>query len=461
MQVAARPFLAAGVALVGASAIAVSPMAPSMPQVHMPVALTAAIDNPLVVFEPVATATQTLISNIIERQTTNPAPILRQLIANAVAGGQVFAADPINVSLQAIADAQAAIDRIGPNLTALGETTTATGTAFNDAFNALGQALPIALEAAQAQIDAGDINGGIDTVMQSTLQPLINILLATTSEINAVGAVLNIPQPLLDATGNALIGVGVAIATSTLGIGVHLPDPQPLVQQFITGVQQVSAAAASGDPINVLNAMQHSTADFVATTIAQVDQTIGMANSLADVYVSALKELTPKPVTPTPSLSAAAPAAITATAAAAPAIDSMVKPAAKTISVPVSNADNGSDTEADGTEAGTAAGDTGTEATDTLKSEAPESTTTDAAANAATDSETAAGPVTGTSATESSSAPAKASPKVHVKRTNPLKAAGEHVKSAVKKATSGPKKAAGAGKKTRSSKHSGKGSHSK
>lgn len=77
MQLASRSYLAAGVALVGASAIAVSPMAPSVPAtspVHMPVALTAAIDNPFTVFEPAFTATQTMISNIIERQTTNPAP---------------------------------------------------------------------------------------------------------------------------------------------------------------------------------------------------------------------------------------------------------------------------------------------------------------------------------------------------------------------------------------------------
>ncbi|AMD55528.1 hypothetical protein ATO49_21495 [Mycolicibacterium fortuitum subsp. fortuitum DSM 46621 = ATCC 6841 = JCM 6387] len=146
MQLASRSYLAAGVALVGASAIAVSPMAPSVPTlspVHMPVALTAGVDNPLTVFEPAFAATQTMISNIIERQTTNPAPIAKQLVENAVAGYQVALSTPPAWQIaKVLADAVIAAQNFGPNLAALGETTSAAGTALSEALSDLGAGLP-------------------------------------------------------------------------------------------------------------------------------------------------------------------------------------------------------------------------------------------------------------------------------------------------------------------------------
>lgn len=138
MQLAARSYLAAGVALVGASAIAVSPMAPSVPEVHVPVALTTAVDNPLTVFAPVVTTSQTLISNIIERQTSNPAAIPRQLIDNAVGGYQAFMSTPPAWQIaQVLADGVIAAQNFGPNLAALGETTSAAGTAISEALGDL------------------------------------------------------------------------------------------------------------------------------------------------------------------------------------------------------------------------------------------------------------------------------------------------------------------------------------
>ena len=161
MQLAARSYLAAGVALVGASAIAVSPMAPSVPAtspVHMPVALTSAIDNPLTVFEPAFTATQTMISNIIERQTTNPAPIPRQLLENAVAGYQAFMSTPPAWQIAKIlADGVIAAQNFGPNLAALGETTSAAGTALSEALSQLAAGLPAGLEAAAANGITGTV----------------------------------------------------------------------------------------------------------------------------------------------------------------------------------------------------------------------------------------------------------------------------------------------------------------
>src|SRR5690242_18037190 len=174
MQLAPRSYLAAGVALVGASAIAVSPMAPAVPagpSVHMPVALTAAVDNPLTVFEPAFAATQTMISNIIERQTTNPAPIAKQLVENAVAGYQVALSTPPAWQIaKVLADAVIAAQNFGPNLAALGETTSAAGTALSEALSDLGAGLPAGLEAAMAKIAAGDPGGALDGLVLDGMQ---------------------------------------------------------------------------------------------------------------------------------------------------------------------------------------------------------------------------------------------------------------------------------------------------
>ncbi|NKZ14116.1 hypothetical protein HGA11_24345 [Mycolicibacterium septicum DSM 44393] len=433
MQLASRSYLAAGVALVGASAIAVSPMAPPVPEVHMPVALTAAIENPLTVFQPVADATQTLISNIIERQTTNPVPVLRQLAANAVAGAQVVAStDPVWVVAYALAHAVVAAQALGvSSLEELADTTSANGTAISDALSSLGAGLPDALQAAGDLIAAGQYNEAIDSFVLAGQTPLINILIAVSSEINAVGKVLSIPQPLTDATGNAVLGVVLGIASTTIGIGYHLPGPQPLVQQFITSAQTVAAGAASGDPGTFVNALQHGIADFAADVVSQTDLNITMANSIADSYVNALKQITPKPFTipdldPFAAKALAAPApAIAATTAVTTALKPAATPVEKTESAPATEATD-ADTKAD------------TDAT-------------------ATDSDDATKATTKLSTKESPKA-AKGSEKA-----GSAKAVRSQVKSAVKKLTDGLKKDKtapknSAEKKAQSSSDSAKGS---
>ncbi|MCP3812048.1 hypothetical protein NLX62_06895, partial [Mycobacteriaceae bacterium Msp059] len=152
MQLASRSYMAAGVALVGASAIAVSPMAPPVPEVHMPVALTAAIENPVTVFQPAIEATQTLFNNFIERQSTKPLPVLRQLATNVV----FVNTDPVLVVALALTHGVITAQEIGPNLAALGETTTSAMNALMENLGVLAAGLPDALQAAGELIAAGD-----------------------------------------------------------------------------------------------------------------------------------------------------------------------------------------------------------------------------------------------------------------------------------------------------------------
>lgn len=87
----ARPLLTAGVALVGAGAIAVSPLAPPPPvpdatasdeAVHL-----TAIADP---FGPVFEATRDNIEALVARIAANPTPILAQVIANQLHSAQVL-----------------------------------------------------------------------------------------------------------------------------------------------------------------------------------------------------------------------------------------------------------------------------------------------------------------------------------------------------------------------------------
>ena len=439
MQLASRSYLAAGVALVGASAIAVSPMAPSVPAaspVHMPVALTAAVDNPLTVFEPAFAATQTMISNIIERQTTNPAPIAKQLVENAVAGYQVALSTPPAWQIaKVLADAVIAAQNFGPNLAALGETTSAAGTALSQALSDLGAGLPAGLEAAMAKIAAGDPGGALDGLVLDGMQPIINILIfAVSPEINAVGHVLNIPQPLIDA------GLHV-------GVGYDLDgQPRAILKQALVGAQDVVNAVTTGDPVKVINALQHGIADFAESVVFQTDATISMGNYIEDTFANAFKQLKPKPFDPPIELPTAK-----ALAAPAPVTIEVSTLKEETASTPVANAGNASAV-VDG-----AGPDAASDAADGVAAPKADAADSAGAGTDASDSDD-----TTKAATKLST---KASPKADKgqEKATSAKAVRTQVKSAVKKLTDGLKKdkpgtQKGAQKKSESTSGSDKGS---
>ncbi|MDH6242463.1 hypothetical protein [Mycobacterium sp. OTB74] len=441
MHVAARPYLAASVALLGASTIAVSPLVPTTPQVHLPVQLTAAVDNPITVFAPVATAVQDLYSSIQDTLTT-PDPTLTQLTANVVAGAQVFAANPVGVGTQVINNVLAGLNQLGPNLTNLAETNAASSAALTSALNDMGAGLPAALQAAGEALNAGDPNGAINALVLAGVQPVINIFLfALTPEINAIGQVAGIPQPILDATANAALGVVLSVASSTIGIGWHVDGPQPLVQQFITGIQTVAAGAASGDQGTFINAVQHSIADFTADVFNQATATLSMANYINSSFADALKQITPKAVAATTAASttalttAAAAKAVTAAATSATVAEAATATTTeKSTTTPETNAANASDA------AGTGAADSSAASSTSTKESAKESAKV--SAKTATTTQKPATTETATTATSSdaTSSDSSTSAKTTTSKANPAKQAASRVRDAVKKATSGTTK---------------------
>lgn len=99
MQLAMRPYLTAGVVLVGAAAIVVSPVGPSIPDVHVPalisssaaVELTASTD-PISAWVNVFGKTFNNVSQIGGAVIADPAPILQQVIANQLGYAQTLGA---------------------------------------------------------------------------------------------------------------------------------------------------------------------------------------------------------------------------------------------------------------------------------------------------------------------------------------------------------------------------------
>ena len=88
MQTALRPYTTAGVALLGAGVIAITPIAPRMPDITdieraLPVHLTAAVD-PITQWTDVLNQANANFTTIANNFLAKPFPVLQQVIANQI-----------------------------------------------------------------------------------------------------------------------------------------------------------------------------------------------------------------------------------------------------------------------------------------------------------------------------------------------------------------------------------------
>ncbi|MBP3085171.1 hypothetical protein [Mycolicibacterium fortuitum] len=227
MQVAAHPYLAAGVALIGASAIAISPVAPPMPDITVPavssaeVSLSAAID-PIQAYVQLVTNTFTNVSTLIGQELADPAPILRQVIDNQIA------------------------------------TAVSLGTALQDSAVALGNALdpsnpysiPSLLQLAVSNLLSGDINGAVANAWSAFLTPVVGVGLPLLEPITAairqpIQNVLNVVDTQLAVVMPLLGALNVAYRTITVAGNVG---------------QEILDSATAGDALAVVSTMLSSPA---------------------------------------------------------------------------------------------------------------------------------------------------------------------------------------------------------
>ncbi|WP_354523576.1 hypothetical protein [Mycolicibacterium sp. 624] len=273
MQLALRPYVTAEIALVGASVIAVTPVAPPS-TVHMPaVNLTASIDNPIQVFAPVVDAAGSWITRTIQSEIANPFPILQQIATN-----QITTAAGV---LQAV---QAGAKGVGE----------------------LAAGLPAALQAAGAKLAVGDVNGAIDAIISSGLNPILGMITGVWTPMQAVlQRPFQVGTALVPALFDAALSLTLAAMLSTVGIGFDT-GTTPFIQQIVKSTQSVLTAVTTLNPINVLNAIQHGFADVTLNLITQLDAfTTGTIPFIRDTIVRALQA--PNPVTALSVAVAAAP----------------------------------------------------------------------------------------------------------------------------------------------------------
>ncbi len=257
MQLTMKPYVTAGVALVGASVIAVAPIAPRE-DLHLPtVNLTASIDNPITVFTPVVHAAGDLIRETLQTEFADPFPILRQIFAN-----QEYT----------VRQLLAAVNGGGAALTELV------------------QGLPAALQAAGAILRTGDVNGAIDSLVASGLNPILNFITGVTVPLQAaLERPFAVGQELVAAAFESGLALTVALAQTFIGIGFPV-GTTPVLQNFVNVTQSIFESIATLDPINVINALQNGVADVLLNTITHIsDFMVQTVPYIRGVIVDALK----------------------------------------------------------------------------------------------------------------------------------------------------------------------------
>ncbi|MCV7226576.1 hypothetical protein [Mycolicibacterium komossense] len=254
MQLAVRSYLTAGVALVGAGAIAVSPISLAPPEVHVPalsasaaaVNLAAAVD-PITEWVQVLQTTFANVAAIGSQVQSDPAPILQQFITNQLAYANIIAP---------------ALEQAAGSLVA-GVTS-----------------IPQALITAATQLAAGNFNDAVQTVFQTGL----GLVLAPAISL------LNIPQIFTTASQN-FANVVAAIPNVLLPIGLAALSPLAgAAYVFGNTGQQIIDAVKVGDVGAAINVIVNAPAAFTDAILNGVESqgTVGLLSPYTGQFSSGL-----------------------------------------------------------------------------------------------------------------------------------------------------------------------------
>ncbi|GAT02621.1 hypothetical protein [Mycolicibacterium fortuitum] len=230
MNLALRPYVTAGVALVGASVIAVTPLAAPPPaiQTHA-VQLSAAVDNPIDVFAPVFDKANTVVQAAIQAEVGKPFPILNALIGKAAVDAQMFGGMANEVA---------------------------------QSFATVGTTLPPALQAAFQSLAAGDFNGYVAAFTPVFMGPFLTFQNKYIATANWVRSQLTLAGQVAYVAINAVNGL-------TIGQALNLLGPINAITNTLTELAQV--AIPSGDPGTIINTIQHGIANISVAGLTFAD----------------------------------------------------------------------------------------------------------------------------------------------------------------------------------------------
>ncbi len=224
MQAFVRTGMTSGVALIGASAIALSPIVVAPQQVHLPVVpvsslattLTAQVD-PINEWVQVLTASFNNVSALGQQVWADPAPILKQIIINQLGYA--------NTTVNALSSAGSSL------VTAL-------------------QALPPAFGQAGQQLAAGQISAGLNTAYQAmvslVLQP--GLALLTSGVLDIPGKVMQNITNVVKLVPSLLIGPGFTVLATAFSVESAFNDT---AQAVYDGVRAGNLGAALNAIVNI------------------------------------------------------------------------------------------------------------------------------------------------------------------------------------------------------------------
>lgn len=226
MHTAARSYLTTGVALVGAGAIAISPVAPPLPDAARAATSSvttsdlqlSALANPFVVYGEVVENTLTNLGLLGERVLADPAPILAQILQNQWNSAQTLGG---------------ALNRAGESL--------ANSFSVDNPFG-----VPALLRAAGDHLAAGDLEGAINSLWQVVITPLLGPAIEL---IPALTSVIRQPvQNMLNVIDQTQLPI------TLFAIGVLSPIYAGFVKAGGAFIQDVFDAARTGDLEGLANA---------------------------------------------------------------------------------------------------------------------------------------------------------------------------------------------------------------
>lgn len=223
MQTFTRTSMTSGVALIGASVIALSPVVVTPQQVHLPTipvssiatTLTASVD-PISEWVQVLTTTFNNISALGQQVWANPAPILNQIIIN-----QIGYANTIS---------------------------TALGAAGNSFVTTLTE-LPQALRHAAQELAAGQISGALTTAFQAMLNLVVNpgMALMQSPIFSIPGQVLQNLTNVVKLLPDIIVSVGFSVLGTVGGVQQAFGDT---AQAVYDGVRAGDLGAAVNALVN-------------------------------------------------------------------------------------------------------------------------------------------------------------------------------------------------------------------
>ena len=381
MQLTMKPYITAGVALAGASVIAVAPVVPQT-ETHLPavshvqvsdVHLTALV-NPIVALGDIYNALAETVGQTSYMVETSVNPLVRQVVLDA------------NYGLQ-------------QGMQLIGNITGATFT--------LGGALPGTLANVLGNLGTLNVNGAIDSLVGGLLPGGLQLITGINGPVqNILQQPLAVAEAMVPAVLDSVTALVAGLAISTVGIGCGAClGTTPVVQQVVKSVTGILQSVLTLNPGTIYNGVLNNVVSLVQNIQKNVtDFETGTVPYIVNRIITALN------VNPNAPGGVTVPVAATTTAAlaAAPAAETAKTDSTDAVTTTKKAATATAATSTEAAPSTDAAKDTSTKAADTKAADTKAATETAATDTKAADAKDADAKATDTKATDTKATDTKA-----------------------------------------------------